>query len=395
MKKVAFFTEMLIDDFDGAARTMFQLINRIDPQQYNYFFIYGNGPQTFKNFLSLKVPTLNIPINDDYSMAIPQLIKQKLEQALDEFMPDMVHIATPSLLGFYALNYAKKRNIPVLTIYHTHFISYIKYYLRNISALVKPTEKIMKKAMNSFYNRCDLIYVPTSSIMEELKELGIAPEKLTLWQRGIDGNTFNPTKRNPGYLQQITKNNKTNILFASRLVWEKNIDTLIAIYNLIKKEKLPFNLIIVGDGAAKNTAMLAMPEAYFLGKLAHTELSQVYASADAFVFTSTSETYGNVVIEAMASGLPCVIANGGGSASLICHELTGFKCHPTQATDYVYYLKKLRNEPALRAHIIEQGLSYVKHLDWTSLANRYFDEVDSLTQSHTFTDTDTVFAWAN
>ncbi|SPZ94155.1 GDP-mannose-dependent alpha-mannosyltransferase [Sphingobacterium multivorum] len=195
MRKVAFFTEILVEDFDGASRTMFQLINRIDQQKFNYFFIYGGGPTQFRNFHSYKVPTFKIPVNDDYCLAIPQLIKKKLELALDKFAPDMIHIATPSLLGFFALNYAKRKGIPVLTIYHTHFISYIVYYFKNILPLVKPTEQWMKKAMNNFYNKCDIVYVPTKSILNELQQIGLQQEGLKLWQRGIDTALFNPQKR--------------------------------------------------------------------------------------------------------------------------------------------------------------------------------------------------------
>jgi len=378
MKKVAFFSEMLIEDFDGASRTMFQLINRIDQFSYSYFFIYGVGPEEFGNFKSLKVPTLRIPINDDYFIAVPQLAKNKIEQALDNFQPDVIHIATPSMLGFFALKYAKRRNIPVISIYHTHFISYIAYYLRNFNALIRPTEQWMKNTMQRFYNNCQRVYVPTANIMQELQQLGIEGERLSIWQRGIDCELFNPTKRNIAYLQRLTRNNKPTILFASRLVWEKNIETLIAIYRHLEHEGMPYNLVVAGDGAAKNDAMEHMPQALFLGKLSHEELSMLYASSDAFVFTSTSETYGNVVIEAMASGLPCVIANGGGSGSLVDHGRTGFKCTPNNAKEYVHYLHKLLDNKALHHDISDAGLQYVQRLDWSSLADIYFAEIDSL-----------------
>lgn len=391
MRKVAFFTEILVEDFDGASRTMFQLINRIDQQKFNYFFIYGGGPTQFRNFHSYKVPTFKIPVNDDYCLAIPQLIKKKLELALDKFAPDMIHIATPSLLGFFALNYAKRKGIPVLTIYHTHFISYIAYYFKNILPLVKPTEQWMKKAMNNFYNKCDIVYVPTKSILNELQQIGLQQEGLKLWQRGIDTALFNPNKKNLSQLQTITKNNKPTILFVSRIVWEKNIKTLIEIYQQIQAQNLDYNFIVVGEGTAKIIAMQEMTNAIFLGKKSHDELAILYASADAFVFPSVSETYGNVVVEALASGLPCVIADGGGSASLIQHGKNGFKCQPENAAGYVYYLKKILSDASLKKNLITEGLSYVGQLDWNSLSGCYFNDIELLIDKTQEVD----LAWAN
>ena len=381
MKKVAFFSEILIEDFDGANRTMFHIINRIDPRSFTYLFVYGKGPDQFKDHLTYQVPTFRVPVNDDYSFAVPQLSKWKLEQALNAFNPDVIHIATPSLLGFFALNYAKKNNIPVISIYHTHFISYISYYLRNFSSLIKPIEKWTKKTMARFYNGCDMVYVPTQAMMKELQKIGIDSDKMALWQRGIDMKLFSNKKRDVTYIQQITQNEKPNILFASRLVWEKNIHTLIDIYRQLNIQQLDCNLIIAGDGSAKDEAMHQMPNAIFLGKLDHEELSKLYASSDIFVFTSISETYGNVVVEAMASGLPCIIANGGGSASLIEHAVTGYKCNPTNAKEYVYYIQKLLSNQMLYARMQAEAFDYIQNLDWRKLTETYFDDIRELANS--------------
>lgn len=380
MKKVAFFSEILIEDFDGASRTMYQIINRIDPNSFSYLFIYGRGPSQIAGCESYQVPTFKIPINDDYSFAVPQLAKSRLEETLNTFQPDVIHIATPSLLGFFALNYAKRKGIPVISIYHTHFISYIAYYFRNFSSLIKPAEHWMRRAMLRFYNNCQKVYVPANNIIKELEDIGIQPERLTLWQRGIDIKLFNPNKRCSTYIEAISKNKRPNILFASRLVWEKNIQTLIEIYKQLEAEGHNYNLIVAGDGTAKEEAMQLMPRAIFLGKLDHTELSRLYASADAFVFTSTSETYGNVVIEAMASGLPSVIANGGGSSSLIEHGQNGYKCSPNNAKEYVYFLNKILSDDKLKQQLRNAGLDYIQTLDWGALANTYFEDIHELAE---------------
>lgn len=389
MIKVAFFAEILIQDFDGAARTMFQIIDRLDNNQYEYMFVYGKGPEQFRDFRSFKMHTLQLPVNDDYSLALPALTKQKLYDSLDIFDPDVIHISTPSPLGFFALKYASKRNIPIISIYHTNFLSYIPYYFKNFSYLIKPVEKWMAQSMRKFYNQCSKIYIPTKSMINDLTELGIRTDTMTLWQRGIDLNLFTPNKRNVNMLREITHNDKPNILFVSRLVWEKNIRTLIEIYQLIENKNLNYNLIVVGDGNAKAEASQRMPNAFFLGKQDHTELSAIYASADVFIFTSISETYGNVVIEAMASGVPCVIANGGGSADLIEHGITGYKCRPTYAEEYIAYIQLLLEQPTLHHNLQHRALHAVQDLNWDNLTHRYFEDIKTLAALKTKT-----WAWA-
>ncbi|WP_437918534.1 glycosyltransferase family 4 protein [Sphingobacterium sp. LRF_L2] len=382
MIKVAFFAEILIEDFDGASRTMFQIINRIDPKRFSFLFIYGKGTdQPVEGHASLRIPTLNTGLNKDYSFTMPALAKEQMREELDNFRPDVIHIATPSLLGFAALRYARQRNIPVLSIYHTNFVSYIPYYFRKLPALIKPIEKWIIGASRRFYNSCDTVYVPSQSMIKQLEQFGVDSEKIALWQRGIDLNLFNPKKRNISYVKRLTGNEKPNILFASRLVWEKNVQTLIDIYNRLERSGLAYNLIIAGDGAAKNDMMLQMPNALFLGKLEHEDLAQLYASCEVFVFTSTSETYGNVVVEAMASGLPCIIADGGGSSDLIRHQHTGYKCLPKSPEDYIIYIKLLLSDPELRQVITNAGLTQVQQLDWEKLTDRYFSEITNLAAS--------------
>lgn len=393
MKRVAFFAEIMTEDFDGASRTMFQLINRIDTSKFDYLFVYGSGPDSFSGFKSFKVPTLNIPINKDYCLAIPQLVRFRLEKALDQFNPEVIHISTPSILGFFALNYAKKRNIPVLSIYHTHFISYSRFYLHRFTSLIYPAEQWIKKRMKKFYNSCDKIYVPTVAMITALKAMGIAEERMSLWQRGIDRQLFSPSKADQSWIRHITQNDKPNILFASRLVWEKNIRTLIDIYEELERQKIDCNFIVIGDGKAREEAQYRMPNAYFLGKKSHEELARFYASADIFVFPSTSETYGNVVTEAMASGLPCVIGNEGGSASLIDHGRTGFKCHAYNAKEYVYFMARLLENPGLTAEIKENALAETAKLDWDKLSQRYFTDIDQLTAITPVASP--TWAWAN
>ncbi len=381
--KVAFLSDVLIENFDGANRTMFKLINQIPEDRFDYVFISGQS-DIKKNLI--KIPSVSVPMNNRYKISIPDLVKRKLDYALNKFGPDVLHISSPSRLGDYGVRWAKKNKVPVLTIYHTDFISYIDYYLENVPLLITPTKKLVAESMKFFYKNCDLVYVPTSNINDKLKKLKIAKNNTKIWPRGIDCNFFNPKKADREWLQSITGNNNINLLFASRIVWEKNLQLLINLQKLITSNDLPHNLIIAGSGSALSEMKKRCPDSIYLGALNHTHLSKLYASADLFIFPSKTETFGNVVIEAMASGLPCIISNEGGPASFVTDHINGLIAHEGTTDNYLSLIQKLVNDSTLRKNITNNGLEFTESMDWKKLTNIYFSDIEKLARhSHSST----------
>lgn len=378
--KVAFFADMLIEDFDGASRTMYQLINRIPEKDFEYLFICGTGPEKISGFNCLQVKSLSIPGNKNYRIATTLFQETELDEQIDHFSPDIIHISTPSLLGHYGIRTAKRLDVPVISIYHTHFVSYVDYYIKYLPFLIDFTKDKVKNSMKTFYNQCDLVYVPSKSMIQELIETGIRPGILKLWQRGIDRNLFSPAHRNKETMKKITGNDNPCILFASRLVWEKNLETLINLYNLTEEHDIDYNFIIAGDGVAREELEKQMPKAFFLGYMTHGQLAEIYASSDVFVFPSSTETFGNVVLEAMASGLPCVIANGGGSQDFIENGVNGFKCEVNNAQEFLTKIWEIINHPELAHSISKHALETSRNYAWETLAKRYFDDLKFLTE---------------
>ncbi|RFZ83166.1 glycosyltransferase family 1 protein [Mucilaginibacter terrenus] len=378
--RVAFFAEILTPELDGAVRTMYQLINRIDSGRYEFLFIYGEGPVNIRSFKSVRVPAITVPINAGYSLALPVFAQARLSQELERFKPEVVHIATPSILGEFGLNYAKQHGLPIITIYHTHFISYIAHYFKHLPFLIDGARQYLIQRYNSFYNSCDLIYVPSENIKAELQAVDIEPERMQIWKRGIDSRLFSPAKKDVNAISKLTGNHHPTILFASRLVWEKNLETLFEIYDEIQEGEPKVNFLIVGDGVAHKACKARMKNAIFTGKLRHSKLAALYASADVFLFPSVSETCGNVVLEAMASGLPCVIGNGGGSRDFIRNGENGFVCEPFSALEYVGKIRQILYDDKLKASIVEQGLLDSRTYDWGELASRYFADLNMLHQ---------------
>jgi glycosyltransferase involved in cell wall biosynthesis len=276
------------------------------------------------------------------------------------------------------LKAAKRLGVPVISIYHTHFIRYVDYYVKNFPFLIDFARQRVRDLLKSFYNRCDTVYVPSNSIMRELAAEGINPDVMKLWERGIDRTLFSPAKRNPELMRSLTGNDSPCILFASRLVWEKNLQTLIRLYDLAAQRHLNYNFVIAGEGVAREAVEKQMPGAVFLGHVGHNRLAEIYASSTVFFFPSVTETFGNVVLEAMASGLPCVIADSGGSRDFIEDGVNGFKCNPYDASGFLNRIAEIVEQPELAEQFSEKGLESSKRYIWENLASEYFEDLKSL-----------------
>jgi glycosyltransferase involved in cell wall biosynthesis len=357
---------------------MFQLIGRIPADQFDFLFVCGLGPEHINGFRCIHINTLGVPGNKSYRFAAPLLQKTELDRELQAFSPDVIHISTPSLLGNYALKAAKRLGAPVISIYHTHFISYVDYYVGNFPFLIDFARQRVRGILKSFYNQCDTVYVPSGSIMRELASEGVRPDVMKLWKRGIDRALFSPAKRNPALMKSLTGNDNPCILFASRLVWEKNLQTLIGLYDLTLQRRLKYNFVIAGEGVAREAVEKRMPGAVFLGHVGHERLAEIYASSSVFFFPSVTETFGNVVLEAMASGLPCVIADSGGSRDFIEDGVNGFKCSPYDVSGFLSRITEIIEHPELAGQFSEKELESSKKYIWEHLVSEYFDDLKSL-----------------
>jgi glycosyltransferase involved in cell wall biosynthesis len=292
-----------------------------------------------------------------------------LEAKLDDFDPDIVHWSTPSALGWYAVKYAKKRKIPVATIYHTHFTSYVEYFLRFVPGIDKISPPIARRLL-SLYKDCSLVLAPTESMSDYLKVLRVDAGKIRVWGRGVNQHLFSPNFRDDTFFDSYGVTREKKILFVSRLVSYKSTDSLIELYQLLEKGH---RLIVTGDGPDMERLQSKMPKAVFTGKLTGEALSRVFASADVFVFPSVTETFGNVILEAMASGLPVVAAKAGGPADIIEDGVTGFLAEPGNTKVMYDRIKSLLADDELHARIREKAIYYASQQNWDVLCQRLFD----------------------
>lgn len=283
-------------------------------------------------------------------------------EKLENFKPDIVHIATPDILGYKALKWAKKNEIPIVASYHTHFTSYFQYY--KIGFL----ENLAWKYFRWFYNNCEHIYVPSQSMIDELSEVGLPKEKMKIWARGININLFNPRKRSQQFRAKAGFGEEDIVVtFVSRLVWEKELKTFIESVQNVSKINPKVKGMIVGDGPAQKEAEKMMPEGYFAGFMKGEELATAYASSDIFNFPSHTETFGNVTLEAMASGVPCLVADAIGSKSLVHNGINGYWAEKENVQDFTNKLEKMCSDEAKLKQMGKKSRELALSYEWDKI----------------------------
>jgi glycosyltransferase involved in cell wall biosynthesis len=298
---------------------------------------------------------------------------------LREFKPDVLHINSPCSLGFAAVAYGKKHRIPVVATYHTHFASYARYYK------VKMLEQASWRYFRHLYNGCERVFVPSMPILDELASHGLT--KLAFLPHGVDTNVFSPRFRDKEWKSRFGIANKKALLFAGRLVWEKDLKTLAETYSIVTAKRHDAAFVLAGDGPARKELEELMPEAVFLGHLSSEELSRAYASSDMFVFPSTTETFGNVTLEAMAAGLAPVCANKGGASGIIKEGVTGLLAEPRNAEDLAKKIEMLLDDPGLRESIAGTAYIYAQSQTWEEIFSREIEEYQDVISKYRLRET--------
>lgn len=335
--RVALFTGNYNHISDGVSLTLNRLVKYLESQNIE-ILVFGPSVKnpvikhSGELIVTPSIPML-VPGRSEYRIATHLSKEAKLR--LEAFKPTLIHIATPDGLGNGALKWGLEHKIPIVSSYHTHFISYAKYY----AFFLMPILSWAKRRMIKFYKKTEQVYVPTQSMIEELEREGIIAD-MRIWARGIDLELFNPSKREMEWRRSIGfSDDEIVVTFVSRLVWEKELGTYIKAVKNLKKINPKVRALVVGNGPAQAEAEELLPEAHFTGFIKGDELARAYASSDIFFFPSHTETFGNVTLEAMASGLPCLVADAIGSKSLVKHGVNGFWAEKESVTDFTEKLK--------------------------------------------------------
>ena len=361
--RIALFTGNYNHVEDGVSRTLGRLVGYLEGEGHEVLVL---GP-TIDDPLRqpgrfLAVPSVAAPGRPEYrvSTGFPAAVRREVERSA----PHIVHIATPDVLGHKALRWARGLGIPVVSTYHTHFASYLDYYHLG---LAEPT---LWAALRRFYNRCDEVYAPTPTMRDALLEHGIT-STIRLWPRGIEIDRFRPEARSESWRRShgFTPDDVV-VAFVSRLVKEKGLDVFAEVVRLLQQEGRPVRALVVGDGPEREALMAELPDAVFTGHLSENEIATAYASSDVFLFPSETETFGNVTLEAMASGLAVVAADAAGTASLIAHDRTGLLCPPRDVNAFADATRRCVEAGTLRARPGRAARDEAAGYDWPEVLSR-------------------------
>ncbi len=371
--RIAYFNANLRAGQDGVTRVVYKMIEGALLRQHQVLGVTSTLPEEKDQRVPMvKVPSVVLPLQKSYRLALPGY--QRFEKELHEFKPDILHVNSPCTLGFAAVKYAQRFNIPIVATYHTHFPTYPRYY--HLTKL----EKLAWSISRSFYNAMHRTFVPTRPILAELKENGIS--KLEYLPNGVDMDLFNPTRRSAHWRSRFGGGDKPIVLFVSRLVWEKDLRVLAGMHDLLRSRRDDFVMVIVGDGHARCDLEHMMPEARFLGYQSGTTLAESFASSDIFVFPSTTETFGLVTLEAMASRLAPVAAKAGGAEELLEDGKSGLFAEPLNAADLAHNVERLLDYPRFRDALSRQAFQRANNYRWENILSRLFTAYEQVIEEY-------------
>ena len=355
--RIAIFTDTFAPDVNGVARTLKRFTDYLDANGYEFrvFAPESTNESLFSSHIH-RFASLPFFLYPECRLALPNMLHVKAE--LQRFKPDLIHVATPFNIGLCGLHYAKKLNIPIVGSYHTDFDQYLNYYDLQFFS------KFLWKYMHWFHKPLRKIFVPSNETMEQLKRKGF--QNLRIWGRGVDCNLFHPNYSKQEVHEQFQIKEKYILSYVGRLAPEKDIETLLSLsLQLPDKIKNQVHWLIVGDGPSKEEMRKKAPENMtFAGYLNGENLAKVYASSDIFVFPSPTETFGNVVLEALATGTPVIGANSGGVKNIIHQEVTGFLCEPQNTEQFKHALIHLLENNNLRHAMSEEARTYALSQTW-------------------------------
>lgn len=319
---------------------------------------------------------IQLPAYKELRFGLP--LKNRLSKMWLSKRPDIVHVVTEGPLGWSAVAAARKLQLPVTSSFHTNFHSYSNHY--GMGLLKTPIESYLRK----LHNKTDATLVPTKALMLELQQRGF--KNVGLLSRGVATDLFSPAQRSQALREQWgVKPDDMVILFVSRLAKEKNVGLAISAYRAIKAKLPTARMVFVGDGPMRKQLENICPDAIFTGIRKGAELSAHYASGDLFLFPSLTETFGNVISEAMASGLAVLSYDKAAAKELIVNGKNGMVVAPGDELAFVNAAVELAQNATLQQSIRQAVVPSISHLSWEAIYSSFEETLCNVIERHDFT----------
>ncbi len=367
-RKRAWFTDTL-DDVNGVATTIRKMTAASTAAGKELTVVVSrNELQTddvpIKNFKP--IGEFELPEYELQKLSFPPVL-QILDYIQREKFTEII-ISTPGPIGLTGLLAAKLLNLQTSGIYHTDFPQYIRI-LTEDSFL----ESVAWRYMHWFYGQLDTVFVNSEEYRQSWIKRGFDPTKLKIFPRGLDTELFHPARRDPAFFEKFgAQNGEVRLLYVGRVSREKDLDLLATAYRRLRDEGLPIQLFVVGHGPYSEEFSRSLPEAFFTGYLTGKDLAAAYASADIFVFPSTTDTFGNVIIEAQASGVPVVVSDSGGPKELVTENETGLITKSHDVDDFVRAIRTLVVDRSLRERMGSRARKSVIDRTWPAAFRKFW-----------------------
>jgi len=317
--KIALFTETFLPKVDGIVTRLTKTVQHLVAAGDEVLIFCPEGaPSDYCGARVVGVPAMPLPLYPELKLALP---RPAVAEALERFGPDLVHVVNPAVLGLGGIWLARTKGYPLVASYHTHLPKYLEHYGMGM------LEPLLWELLKAAHNQAVLNLCTSTAMVQELSDKGI--QHTALWQRGVDTELFRPALRSPTMRERLLNGRSDTgqlLLYIGRLSAEKQIERIRPVLDAMPDARLA----LVGDGPYRQQleSLFAGSATHFVGYLAGEELASAYASGDAFLFPSSTETLGLVLLEAMAAGCPCVAANRGGIPDIVSDGINGCLYEP-------------------------------------------------------------------
>ena len=354
--RVALVTENFLPKLDGVTRTLAMLLEYLQRKGHHAVVIGPEGsPRRYAGARIFGAHGIPLPFYPELRLSLPEPV---FEGRLSLFHPDIIHVVEPVILGAAGITCGSRLGVPVVSSYHTNLAAYCSYF--RLGMLVEPTWLYRRY----LHNQCSRTLCPSGSTRTELISRGFT--NVQVWPRGVDTTLFSPDRRSLSWRRRMCDHEESQvvILYVGRLSHEKNLMSLVSAYSEI--ESASTRLVVVGDGPARADLerALAGHSAVFTGYLSGEALAAAYASADVFAFPSTTETFGQVVLEAMASQLPVVAFDAEGVRDQVRHGQSGMLAPEGDLKSFTKALRTMVEAPELRQSIGVEGYRIATKRNW-------------------------------
>jgi glycosyltransferase involved in cell wall biosynthesis/predicted metal-dependent phosphoesterase TrpH len=331
--------------------------------------VVGTDPEVDRRLAA--VADIDVPFYPGLQIGVPSL--PVAVQTLAEGRYEAIHVCSPGPAGIAGALVARALGLPLVGSYHTELTAYA-----GLRSGERRVAGAMAMAVSAFYNACDVVLSPSGATDEALAAIGMPAERVLRWDRGVDTSRFDPALREESLLA-----GETTVLYSGRITREKGAELLIDAFLRARELQPGLHLVLAGGGPEQERVRESLGEAAtFLGWLEGEELARAYASADVFLFPSATDTFGQVILEAQASGLPVVALARGGPLSLIEDRVSGLLCEP-DAGQLAEAVVELARSPLLRTRLSTAALAAARRRTWERTLERLAAGYDhALTAQH-------------